>query len=123
MTLSDDTIATITAIVVPALVALARIFFKDAAVKHQDAVEWAVGVAYNVTNEVAKHTATQVDDKVAFALGVFRDALKTKGVQASVDDEAAAKLAWKAMHGADKEVDARLMKAQAGGVSPQMPPA
>lgn len=113
----EDLIAAVVTVLVPALAALVRLWLKDKDAERAQMLRWAVDVAYNVTNEVAKHTETKVDDKVAHALGVFREALAVSGASPTAEEEKAAQLAWKAMHGAEKEAEALALRAAAAGRS------
>lgn len=104
MELSDleKLVATVVGFAVPVLVGVMRQWWKDRADVRMERIRWAAGLAYNVTNEVAKFTETKVDDKVAYALGVFVQALGKAGIKPTDAEVAMAKLQWQAMHGAEK---------------------
>jgi hypothetical protein len=90
-------------IVVMLGLALARAIWADFSGKKEATFRWAVSTAYHATNELAAMTETTVDDKVAKALGFLDAALKAKGAPPATEaQKAAAQLAWKAMHGAEK---------------------
>lgn len=92
------------AVVVPLFLVIAAKVWGEMKSARIAQVEKAISIAYNATNEVAKYTATKVDDKVAYALGVFRDMLRSQGYTPTVDDEVIAKAGFKAMHGVEKQV-------------------
>ncbi len=92
----------IAAVLVPVLVAVARMFLKDSADKTLETVKWAIGVAYNTVNEISLRTANKVDDKAALALKVFADAMASQGIQATPSQLAMAKASLVAMHGQEK---------------------
>lgn len=76
-----------------------RKLFKERADKAESDFVWALGVAYNVVNEVARVTPTKIDDKLALGLGFLKEALSHKGQTLNLADEERAKLLFKAMHG------------------------
>lgn len=98
----EQLLAIISALVVPLLVALAGKFWGDKKAARLETIKGAIGIAYNVVNEVAAMTTTKIDDKVALALKAFRDALWAQGITPTPREEELAKLGFKAMHGAEK---------------------
>lgn len=100
--MSNELIAAIATSAAAGLVGLAFFFWKEKKETRLRTVSWAVAIAYNITNEVAKMTPNAVDDKVAYALGVFKDALAVRGYSPSDGDTEAAKLEWQALHGQEK---------------------
>jgi hypothetical protein len=98
----EQLIAIISALVVPLLVAIAGKFWGDKKAERLEMVKGAIGIAYNVVNEIAAMTTTKIDDKAALALKAFRDALWAQGITPTPQEEDLAKLGFKAMHGAEK---------------------
>lgn len=91
-----------------AMIALAvfRALWKERSAEREKFMAWGIHVAYHAVNEISLMTENTVDDKVARALGFLDEALKSKGLPpASEAEQAAAQLAWKAMHGSEKRAE------------------
>lgn len=98
----EQIVSLLAMVIVPFLLGLARIVWKDKTDSRISKVNAAIGLAYGVTNEAAKLTKTKLDDKAAYALKVFRDALQANGVAPTQAEEKLAQLSWKSMHGQEK---------------------
>lgn len=115
----DKTIALVASIAVPLLVALARGFWKDKTDGRLANIQWAMGLAYNITNEIAKRTENKVDDKVAVAIGFFERALRQQGITPTAQETELARMQWQALHGQEKTAEA--LVAQGAVVSTAAP--
>lgn len=73
---------------------------KDSALTWESLFQEGVEVAYHMVNDVAKTTASPIDDKVALCLGFLNEYLKANGKAPAVGaDLDRAKMLFKAMHG------------------------
>lgn len=99
---TEQTTMTLAGIIAAVAAFILRLVFKENAAAKEKLVLIAVEVAYNVVNDISKRTENKIDDKIALALGVFRDYLGASGVAPTQADEARAKILWSAMHGQGK---------------------
>ncbi len=97
-------------------IALYRSWKKDKAETHLRWLGQATSIAYYSVNDIALRTANKIDDKVAKALGYFRDELARRGYVPTAKEEEDATARWKAMHGAELTA-AKLAAEGAGAVA------
>jgi|GEM_PF-5145598 len=110
---NPDVLVLVAGFAVAGVIALARTIWKDKAEERLRTFGNAVNIAYYTINDLALRTENKVDDKVAEALRVFREHLATKGYVPTSSEEAQAKAAWTAMHGA--ELTAEKIASQGAG--------
>lgn len=54
-------------------------------VKVRDALKLYVPIAYDVVNDIAQHTETKIDDKIAEGLRVLKELLQAEKIKATPD--------------------------------------
>lgn len=99
---TDQNLAMITSIVVPAILALIGWLFKSKRDRAEAVFRTGVDIAYQAVNDVSKVTPNTVDDKIALGLGFLREWLAAHKQTLDPVNEEKAKLLFKAMHGAGK---------------------
>lgn len=104
-------------VAVAILVAVLNAFFSQKKAETIATVQRFIEIAYGVTNNAAKVTKTQVDDKAAYALGILKTQLAMQGLEMTPAIQAQAKATWDAMHAQEKLAGGSLPLAQ--GLSEQ----
>lgn len=81
--LTSDAFYTLCTIVLGALVYLGRKW--AILLKVRDALKLYVPIAYDVVNDIAQHTETEIDDKIAEGLRVLKELLEAEKVKVTPD--------------------------------------